>query len=216
MTTKEARKYFKHLDLVREDLREELDQLGIHPAGLRICDYGCGSGLTTFGLAIEVKGSQCFGVDLFGEVIGIDPQKIKKLCRFANPKEQPEIVELVKTDRLPKFMPGNILQNENLPQAIELAYCKKVLVNLYGKSYAGTETGESGLLKGLRNIVERMCPQGILCAVEYDEEDWLARYFKDCGLEIERRAHINRREIRSRGRTDVTSRLTLYLCRKAG
>jgi 2-polyprenyl-3-methyl-5-hydroxy-6-metoxy-1,4-benzoquinol methylase len=44
----EVRKYFKSLDLVREDIREELEALNLHPEALRICDFACGSGITTF------------------------------------------------------------------------------------------------------------------------------------------------------------------------
>ena len=63
----DANTYFKHLDLVREDIREELDCLHLQPTGLRICDYGCGSGITTFGLALEVDEAVCIGIDLFLE-----------------------------------------------------------------------------------------------------------------------------------------------------
>jgi len=61
----EANKYFKYLDIVREDIREELDLLGVHQKATRICDFGCGNGITTFGLALEVDESVCIGLDLF-------------------------------------------------------------------------------------------------------------------------------------------------------
>jgi hypothetical protein len=38
----EAKKYFKYLDLVREDIKEEFELLWVPKKELRICDFGCG------------------------------------------------------------------------------------------------------------------------------------------------------------------------------
>lgn len=59
---KNLKKHFRHLALAREDVREELEWLGM-PAGLLVGDFGCGSGLLTFALACEISGSQCVGID---------------------------------------------------------------------------------------------------------------------------------------------------------
>jgi hypothetical protein len=57
----EAKKYFKYLQLVRE----EFGRLGISAQGMGVCDYGCGTGITTFGLEQEVEQAEYLGVDLF-------------------------------------------------------------------------------------------------------------------------------------------------------
>ena len=64
--------------MVREDISEEFDLLGVSQEAKRICDFGCGNGIITFGLALESEGSECIGVDLFYREVGIDPQGIKK------------------------------------------------------------------------------------------------------------------------------------------
>jgi len=154
----EARKYFRYLDLVREDIREEFDLLGINYRQDRICDFGCGNGITTFGLALETQAAECIGVDLFSEEVKITPQEIDQLIETASieckvkSKYRPEICELIATKRVPKFRQGNIVTNMNLPQDLDLAYCKKLLVNVFLKEYAGIPSGEQGLITGLRNI----------------------------------------------------------------
>lgn len=92
MTT-EANKYIKYPDLVREDIREEFDLLGIKPKSARICDFGCGKGITAFGLAIESPDSECIGVDLFGEELQNTPAIIDEVVinikgNCADPKAQ--------------------------------------------------------------------------------------------------------------------------------
>jgi SAM-dependent methyltransferase len=211
----EVGKYFKHLALVREDIREELDKLGIRQSGIRICDFGCGTGLTTFGLAIEVERSICLGLDLFNEEIGVTPKSILNLVNRTSKKYYPEIFELIQNNRLPTFIEGNIVNNQNMPNRIDLAYCRKVLMNIHGKAYRGTQSGESGLLKGLRNIAESITSEGFLCDVEYDDAHILEKFFLEAGFTILRRAQIKRREVRSKGRTEALSTLTLYLCQKS-
>ena len=216
----EVRKYFRYLDLVREDIREEFDLLGINPRNFRICDYGCGNGLTTFGLALEAQASECIGIDLFDQAVKITPRKIDQLVEAVSIQCKDkreyilEICALIAEKRVPKFQQGNIVKNFNLPTDLDLAYCKKVLVNVFMKEYSGTPSGEQGLLTGLGNIFESLRPNGLLCGIEYYNDFILEKYLEECGFQIERRVQVERREIRSKGRTRTVSPLTLYLCRK--
>jgi SAM-dependent methyltransferase len=186
----EVRNYFRYLDLVREDIREEFSLLGIKQRNPRICDFGCGNGLTTFGLAIESRESECLGVDLFGKVTKITPTEITQLietvtteCKDKNKYHQ-EICELIEANRIPKFHQGNIVNNINLPQEIDLAYCKKVLVNIFLKEYEGFPSGEQSLIAGLGNIYQSLRPGGQLCVIEYYKDFILERYFEQCGFKI--------------------------------
>ena len=108
----------------------------------------------------------------------------------------------------------DIVLNQNLPQEMDFAYCKKLLVNLLGKKYDGGPAGEGRLLTGLRHIAQSIRPDGLICAVEYDKEFMLEKYFDMSNLRVLRRTQIERREVRSRGRTNVVSTFTLYLCCK--
>ena len=60
----EVKKIFQYLELVREDIREEFDHLGITKSAQKVCDFGCGSGIKTFGLALEIENFDCIGIDL--------------------------------------------------------------------------------------------------------------------------------------------------------
>lgn len=220
----QVKKYFKHIDLVREDIREEFDLLGIPRNMARICDYGCGKGLTTFGLALENEGAECTGVDLFDWETTPSMEKLDQYLAIVeskcqNAKEsvdlfQDDLCRLVAENRLPKFIRGNIVLNQNLPPDIDLAYCMKVLVNLFGKKYKGTPSGEDGLLLGIKHIAQNLAPDGLLCVVEYDKDFGLGKYLEMGKLSILKKAQLKRREIRSRGRTQVVSTFSLYLCQR--
>ncbi|MGD8457684.1 MAG: hypothetical protein PVF83_14980 [Anaerolineales bacterium] len=220
----EAKKYFKHLDLVREDIREEFAVLGVPQNPARVCDFGCGDGLTTFGLALETQGGECIGVDLFEsnskstlETLNQYLATIRDECNRPPPQHKviPESVcKLAHEKRLPQFFRKNIILDHNLPSDIDLAYCKKVLVNLKGKEYKETPSGEEGILLGLKHITQNLVSGGLLCAVEYDKDFDLSKYLEESQLDILKKAQIKRREIRARGRTKVLSTFCLYLCQR--
>jgi hypothetical protein len=220
----EAKKYFKYLDLVREDIQEEFNVLCVPQNISRNCDYACGNGLTTFGLALENEGAECIGVDLFGQETAPTPEKLNQYMAGIESECQHmqktvdwfpgDFCRLVDENRLPQFIRGNIVLDHNLPTDIDLAYCKKVLVNLLGKEYRGTPYGEDGLLLGLKHITQNLAPVGLLCTVEYDKGFELGKYLVMSNLNILKKAQIKRREIRSRGRTQVVSTFSLYLCQR--
>lgn len=219
----EAKKYFRYLNLVREDIREEFDLLGVPNTVSRICDFGCGTGITTFGLALELEESECIGIDLFDnetspEILNQYIEIVKNKCRdtkFPAGLFSPDLYKLISEKRSPQFNRGNIVLNQNLPQNIDLAYCKKVLINITDKKYEQTPSGEKGLLTGLKHIIRSIQTDGLMCMIEYDSEFKLERTLEMCNLFIMKRAQIKRREIRSRGRTNAISTFTLYLCRKS-
>lgn len=219
----ETKKYFRYLNLVREDIREEFDLLGIPDTVSRICDFGCGNGITTFSLALEVEGSKCIGIDLFENKAS--PEKLNQYIEIVKTKcenmQSPkasfstDLCKLILENRSPQFNRGNIVLNQNLPGNIHLAYCKKVLINILDKKYENIPSGEKGLLDGLKHINRSIKSDGWLCVIEYDREFKLESYLEMSGLRILKRAQIERREIRSRGRTNAISTFTLYLGRKS-
>ncbi|MBN2147769.1 MAG: hypothetical protein JW726_10290 [Anaerolineales bacterium] len=213
----EASHYFKYLDFVREDIREELDLLGVQPAGLRICDFGCGKGLTTFGLALEAEDSICYGIDLFDREVS--PEKISHYVAELNDRRAqstqdaypPGLYELIERKRLPEFRRGNIVLNQNLPRNLDVAYCKQIILNLLVRDYPYAPAGKERLMVGLHNIQQSVRPGGLVLVVEYDFEFGLEKTLELSGWRVLRRGQITRREIRSRGRTDVVSTFSLYL-----
>ena len=81
-----------------------------------------------------------------------------------------------------------------------------------GKDYPHSPSGTEALSVGLRNIANCLRSNGLMCVVEYNHEYELEENLEECGFRVLMRDQIQRREIRSRGRTDVVSTLTLYLC----
>jgi SAM-dependent methyltransferase len=216
----ELREYFKYLTLFRQDIREEMDLLEINQNSLRICDFGCGNGITTFGLALECLDSTCIGIDLFEEEVGVEPEDIRELlditasqCRGGK-YPYPELCELIHSNNVPRFLQRDIVCARNLPKSIDLAYCKKVLVNILKNHYEGPGSGEGNLIAALENIARNLNPEGLLCAIEYDPDHLLEKYFLKSGFQILKCTQIKRNEIRKRGRTDTVSTFTLYLCQK--
>ncbi len=222
----EARKYFKYLHLVREDIREEFERLDIRPEASRVCDFGCGSGIFTFGLALEIPGAECIGLDLYREevtpkVLGEYTSVVRMQCQGAKRpgKLFPEdLCRLVLEERSPRFVRGDVVGNAGfstgLPADVDLAYCKKLLVNLMGEDSGDGLSGEERLHIGLERIAHSLRPGGLACVVEYGKDFGLAKHLENSDLRILRRTQIERKEIRSRGRTNVTSTFALYLCQR--
>jgi SAM-dependent methyltransferase len=221
----DAKKYFKYLDLVREDIREEFELLEIQAAGKRICDFGCGSGITTFGLALEADDSECIGIDLFCEGTDTSPavlnqyvEVVEHECQYKQSLESKfpdSLCKLIRKKRAPRFIQGDIVLDKNLPQEIDLAYIKKVLINIRDKKYGDAPSGKEALLRGLRHMPQGIKLGGWMIVVEYDKNFELENYFEKCDLKIMNRAQIKRREIRSKGRTNAISIFTQYLVRKS-
>jgi len=220
--TPELKKFFRHLNLVRDDIRKELDLLGLSSQYQRICDFGCGNGLATYALALEKENADCFGVDLFESEADLDQlhlytKDIQQICKDSQSPElffNGDLYELHKEGRLPKFKKGNIVLNQGIPENIDLAYCKKVLINIRDKQYTDVPSGEIALIRALNNIAESLSPDGKLCVVEYDREFTLEKYFDASRFSVLNCTQFQRQEIRSRGRTNVVSNFTLYLCQK--
>ena len=220
----EVKKYFRHLDLVREDMREELALIDLPEKALTICDYGCGNGLTTYSLGLEVPGSKCIGVDRFdGESFPTLStmmqylEIIKSHCKDHTPTGKSfsdDLCRLIGEKRNPQFRRGDIVSGQNLPQGVDLAYCKRLLINIFHGKHGNELHGEDGLRAAINHIVNSLRPGGLVCVIEF-EGFGLEEYFLREKLRILNRTLIKRNDIRSRGRTTVTSHYDFYLCQKS-
>jgi hypothetical protein len=219
----DTRKYFKYLDLVREDVREVLDLIGLEGDIKKVVDYGCGKGLETYGFSMELDGSECLGVDRFDgeitprlETILGHAEEIRRYCdeRVSGRYQvSPGLCRLVRDNRLPAFRQGDVVLGEKLPRGYDLAYCNKLLVNILKGTPEQQLPGEEGMLAAIKHMAGSVRRGGLVCAVEFDGLA-LDAYFRQTNLKLVDRHQFKRREVRSRGRTNVVSRYVLYVCEK--
>jgi hypothetical protein len=217
------RKYFKHTTLVREDIRDLISKFGLNFDNLKICDFGCGSGITTFGLALEFDKSICIGLDKFpedspyshDEILKIENQIINNCSNNALRLKEPtnhELCKLINDNRFPTFIKGDIVTGNNLQKGIDLAFCQRIFINIQ-KGKHGNEVGQETLARSIKKIVNCLSPEGYLLSIEFANFD-LNRYFEECGLEMIKSLDFTRNDIRSKGRTTVLSHYNAILCKK--
>lgn len=221
------RKYFKHINLYREDIKELLDKCKLNLNGTKICDFGCGSGITTFAFALEIKKSFCIGLDLFSEdspysfdEISQIENRIKDDClnKSINSIKLKELVkeelcELFDDKRFPSFIKGDILTGENIPKDCDLAFCQKIFINIHEGKHGNERLGSEAVSKSIKNIASSLLPEGHLLSIEFTNFD-LNPYIEQCGLEIIKSFNFTRNDVRSKGRTEVISNYTAFLCKK--
>jgi hypothetical protein len=222
-----VRKYFKHLNFFREDIKEIICKIGLNYANLKSCDFGCGSGITTFALALELDGSVCIGLDKFPKDTPYSFDKIQEITESIRIKcmnkeihsfklkesISKELCELYENNLYPVFLKGDIVKGKNLLEGIDLPFCQKLLPNIHEDKITNKDLRKNNLIKSINNIKNCLSTEGYLLSVEYTGFD-LIPIFKECNLETIKTIDFNRNEIRSKGRTEVISRFTAFLCRK--
>jgi hypothetical protein len=219
----QAEEYFRHLGLVREDVREELELIDLGEKIEKLCDFGCGTGLTTYTLALELEGSECIGIDRFdGETSPTldtslrHAERLGNQCRDQSLKSKvlaKDFCRLLQGPRTPQFKKGDFLLGHNLPCGIDLAYCKRILVNTYKGHHGSTPSGEEGLFQTINHIAGSVRPGGYVCVIEYNGLQ-LDTFLQMANLSLIMQVPFERNDIRSLGRTKVTSHYVLTLCRK--
>jgi SAM-dependent methyltransferase len=215
------KKYFRHFDLVCEDVREELEFMDLNETILRVCDFGCGKGLITYAFAVELEGSKCIGIDKFhGESVptfGSITQYVGNLrlgCEGPSGENIPEeLCRLYHQGRLPIFQTGDLLLGDNFPNNLDLAYCNKVLVNIFLGKHGNELSEMEGVQAALSNISRSVKPGGYVCIVEFEGFP-LEDYFPKADLDLVKYIPFTRNDIRSKGRTTVISKYALFLCQK--
>ncbi|MDP1545267.1 MAG: class I SAM-dependent methyltransferase [Anaerolineales bacterium] len=156
--------YKQFLDRIKfeqEELREDLKGLPTHEFK-RIGDFGCGWGFVTWSLAQEFPTSDCVGVDRF------DFEKPPYLFEMGFSLENIQIWYKQKEIEKPiSFIQGDIIIGENLPNGLDLIYCKRVMFNIFG------DEKKNELSHAINHISQVLKPNGWFCLIEINEP-----YFK--------------------------------------
>jgi hypothetical protein len=172
-------KFFDKLKLEREDVREDLE--GIDPKGSewRRGDFGCGWGLPTLCLILELHPSECIGIDPFVKEEILDVPSIDEVqCQFAELRNycssdllqdnclEKDVRDLIDVGNLPRFLVSDVTNGSNLPSNLDLAYCKKLLYNIFKGDYPNDLKGEDGVITAIKNISSTIRLGGWICVIE--------------------------------------------------
>lgn len=162
-------KYFTKLESTKKQIYEDVESVNKNTPIEKVCDFGCGSGFTTFSLMSVLNASRAIGVDIDNKVIFRAKtwrewiiKYIKLNAQSVQNKEEliEEAYHVLDIQCFPEFRTGDVITGKNLPDSLDLSYCRKLLVNIYG------DNGGKGIELAIENIVGSVKPGGWIIAVE--------------------------------------------------
>jgi SAM-dependent methyltransferase len=200
------------LQLEIEDIREDLRLLDVDFSSRKIGDFGCGDGFTTVSLATLLHPKLAIGVDKNADEINQAKALLEKIGRFRDDVATHQddylmavINSLANENPIIEFRTGNIVSDENLPTGLHLAYCKKVLVNIFRGAYNNAEDGWEGVCAAAKNIAYTVSPSGFIILIEHaDEYIDIKSCFEEVGLVLKTKSRIQRYDIGLQGRIENT------------
>ena len=167
------------LKLEKEDIEQELVGLDFLKTSInQIGDFGCGWGYGTLSLMLQLNPSKCIGVDQFTGIL--DTPTLPNVQKLVNQLKNYYSHEIYRDDEnmgienpfkngnLPSFQVGDVVTGvPRMPENIDLAYCKRVLFNIYSNEYnTNGESGESAVVSAITNIVHTLKQGGVFVLVE--------------------------------------------------
>jgi len=197
----------QRLALEIEDIRQDIAGLSRIPRNCKIADFGCGDGYTTLAIMLELDASECIGVDHYAQH-QLDEIKDAIINDSLPSDLQEPIQKLTNGERYPTFLREDIVIGESLPRNLDLAYCKKLLGNIYTGEYNNSIKADDGVNRAISNIIKTIKLGGQLCLVEKDTKDFTP-YLKQHNLEFLRMCRIRRNtiDILRTERTDSSAQL---------
>lgn len=218
------------LTLEHEDLKEFLRGYVLDMPNCKVGDFGCEYGYTSLSLMIELKATECIGIDTFtgkdfSPTLEKAQQELDKLKSnlLSVPKELQDnsligvAQNLISKGHFPVLKQGDIVQDNALPNNFDFSFCKLVLGNIFTGEYNNTVKGKEGVNRAIQNIANSTKQNGIICLVEKDTINFTP-FLQNAGLLAFRICHISRGDIGMSGR--LTSPVSIvnyvvYLCKKS-
>jgi SAM-dependent methyltransferase len=213
-------RFLSHINLVREDIQQDLEGIKLNLPEYRIGDFGCGDGLTTLCLALDIPNSHCIGIDKFetSETFSVPTlsfvrQQLNDIRNFAqninsaDEKIEALLKDIYQTDQknlFPKVILGDVVLNTNLPTDLDLVYCGKLLKNIKNSAYANPTDGDESLLLVVQNVVKTLKAGGQLLVIDFPCEIDYVSLLQSAGLNILSHSRIERGDI------GENERITLY------
>ena len=213
--------FIERLKLEIEDIHDELFSVPFNRTISKICDFGCGEGYTTLGLMLALKATECIGIDKFSnDLLSPSLQNVEQAFKrlqdsilntssFKEGSLQQDLQRLFSESGFPVFQKGDILKDDNFPDNLDFAYCKRVLGNIYTGEYNNFPSGEEGVSLAISNIEKTIRHGGFFCAIEKASADF-APIFERKGMKLLRVCRVQRGEIGSQGRHTSTTMIAQY------
>ena len=185
--------FFDEVNKQKNSIQEDLKAVQLPLVNGKICDFGCGLGYTTYCLASILNATKSIGVDNDSATIHKANLWFKALELYKQISIDEETTDgiltqevnhMVSTLHPPEFLVRDVVAGENLPSHISLAYCRKLLVNIFVGGYENNMSGLDGCQLAIQNIVKTLTPRGWFVAIEERQGGDFSQLFEKCGLNI--------------------------------
>lgn len=213
----------EQLRLELEDVQEDLKGIPLNTPDIRVGDFGCGQGYTTLSLMLVLHAAECFGIDKFsGQMLSPSLQEVQR--RFDEIKStvlsslddssidslSKEILILLNNNRWPLFRQNDILKGSDLPNDLDLVYCKRLLGPIYDGEDGNPIRGDAAVKLAIDNIAGSIRNGGLFCLVERSAKDF-SLYLEQAHLAYLRICHIRYGDIGLQGRLTSSSGICHYV-----
>ena len=210
------------LALELEDIREDLACAELAASCQRAADFGCGSGLSTICLFLELDARELQGVDKDEALIlaaekNLEALKVASLSNLAQYGDNDLLAHMSSAfgaGRLVGFSVANVLSSATLPKDLNLGFCRKLLSPIHEAEYGNPDGGMDAALGVLRNLEATIVSGGQLLIVEKRAIDFRSA-IESSGLRLQRLDHYRRHDIGTSGRVTLyKTDYVRYLCAK--
>ena len=207
---------------MEKDISEDLAKIPDNQPCQRICDFGCGDGLSTLSLTSLLRAEKVYGIDKYEQNINqakLWGRALEKFIELSKTNSDIDISlqnQAIKALALYKnieFKVRDVAEGE-LPLNLDIAYCNLLLVNIYNGSYENQASGISGVEAAIENISNSLVQGGYFLAIEqYGHGLNFNHLFEKVGLQGDG-IHFHRSPITTNGRTFFTENRIKYVYRK--
>lgn len=219
---RDTRSLFRELSEMEKDISEDLATIPDKQPYQRICDFGCGDGLSTLNLTSSLITEKVYGIDKYEQNINhakLWGRALEKFIELSTINSDIDISlrnQATKTLTLYKNIEFKIkdVTKDALPFNLDIAYCNLLLVNIYNGSYENQASGISGVEAAIENISNSLVEGGYFVAIEqYGQDLNFNHLFEKIGLQGDG-THFLRSPIITNGRASYTENRIKYVYRK--
>jgi hypothetical protein len=195
----EIKAFLVEVNEQKKRLQEDLKAIKHFSSDIKVCDFGCGFGHTTYCLSSILSATESIGIDsdpfaIHKASLWFDAVKLQK--QLSVEEEISDDILTQETDRIleivrpPEFLVRDVVSGKDLPSEIDLAYCRKLLVNIGVGNYENNVSGIAGCKLAIKNIVKTMTPGGWFVAVEQVQGVDFSHLLEDEGLHYENKTRF--------------------------